>query len=1006
MRNLSLLISFLALFNVVVAQSPHGDLKGKDCGSCHNPQNWIVDTKKLDFDHSTTKFPLKGQHSSVDCQTCHTTLKFEGTPVTCSSCHTSVHGNTLSNDCQSCHTPENWLVKEILPLHERSRFPLFGAHQTADCGMCHQNYEVRQFEPVQTDCYSCHAKDYFATAVPNHPNGKFSTDCTMCHDVKAVNWRSSNINHEFFPLTGGHSRPSCYDCHNQTSFAGLSRECYSCHQPNFEAAKNPDHVLGNFSKQCQTCHNINAWVPAQFDHNLTTFPLTGKHTSVQCSSCHTQGYTGTPKACVSCHQTDYNGTTNPNHLSASFPTTCESCHSTSGWQPAQFDHDGPFFPIYSGQHRGEWNACSDCHTNPASFADFTCTSCHEHNQNDMNSEHQGIQGYRWESSACYACHPSGDANGAFNHQLSPFPLTGAHVTTDCALCHTTGYANTPNDCYTCHQQGFNLTNKLNHTLAGFSQNCTQCHNTTAWATTTFNHTTSSGFPLQNSHAGKTCIDCHQTSYTTTTNECSSCHMPDYQGSTNPNHVAGNYPQLCSSCHTDVGWAPATFDHTIVNFPITGRHTTAACADCHTTGFTNTPNQCSGCHLDDYQTAQNPNHIGAQFPQTCETCHTSSGWAPATFEHDIQYFPINSGKHRNEWNNDCRTCHNVPTNYSAFTCIDCHEHDQISMNQEHQGVQGYIYASTECFACHPDGTSNGAFNHTTSQFPLTGNHLTLTCNQCHATGYPNTPNDCYSCHQTGYNLTNRVNHTLAGFSQNCTECHNTSGWVSTTFNHSTTTGFPLTNAHSTPVCSACHQTTYTGTVSECSSCHIDDYNAATNPNHVAPHFPTVCNECHTNSAWVPSTFNHDVQYFPIYSGKHRNEWDNNCLSCHTVPGNFASFSCIDCHEHNQTSMNQEHQGVANYSWNSQRCFECHPDGEDAISLKQDHSFYPISGKHTSVTCNECHSAEGGKPQCVQCHQEELTTAHKLEASNTRCWECHNTISFNFDGVTPKKLERID
>lgn len=1006
MRNLSLLISFLALFNVVVAQSPHGDLKGKDCGNCHNPQNWIVDTKKLDFDHSTTKFSLKGQHSTVDCKTCHTTLKFEGTPVTCSSCHTSVHGNTLSNDCQSCHTPENWLVKEILPLHERSRFPLFGSHQTADCGMCHQNYEVRRFEPVQTDCYSCHAKDYFATAVPNHPNGKFSTDCTLCHDVKAVNWRSSNINHEFFPLTGGHSRPSCFDCHNQGTFTGLSRECYSCHQPNFEATKNPDHVLGNFSKLCQVCHNINAWVPAQFDHNLTTFPLTGRHTTTPCASCHTSGYAGTPKACVSCHQTNYNATTNPNHIAASIPTTCESCHTTSGWQPAQFDHDGPYFPIYSGKHRGKWDACSDCHKNPASFAEFSCTTCHEHNQNDMNSEHQGIQGYRWESSACYACHPSGDANGAFNHQISPFPLTGAHVTTDCALCHTTGYANTPNDCYSCHQQGFNLTTKLNHTLAGFSQNCTQCHNTTAWATTTFNHTTSAGFPLQNSHAGKTCVDCHQTSYTTTSNECSSCHMPDYQGSTNPNHVAGNYPQVCSSCHTDVGWAPATFDHTIVNFPITGRHTTVACAECHTTGFTNTPNQCSGCHLDDYQTAQNPNHIGAQFPQTCATCHTSSGWAPATFEHDIEYFPIYSGKHRNEWNSDCRSCHNVPTNYAAFTCIDCHEHDQTSMNQQHQGVQGYIYASAECFACHPDGTANGAFNHTTSQFPLTGNHLTLTCNQCHATGYPNTPNDCYSCHQTGYNLTNKLNHTLAGFSQNCTECHNTSGWVSTTFNHSTTTGFPLTNAHSTPVCSACHETTYTGTVSECSSCHIDDYNAATNPNHLAPHFPTICSDCHTNSAWAPSTFNHDAQHFPIYSGEHRNEWNNNCLTCHTVPGNFASFSCIDCHEHNQTSMNQEHQGVANYSWNSQRCFECHPDGESGPTLKQDHSFYPISGKHTSVTCNDCHSAEGGKPQCIGCHQEELTSAHKLEASNTRCWECHNTFSFNLDGVTPKKLERID
>ncbi|MBK7267259.1 MAG: hypothetical protein IPI12_13205 [Ignavibacteriales bacterium] len=99
MRYLSLLISFLALFNVVVAQSPHGDLKGKDCGTCHNPQNWIVDTKKLDFDHSITNFPLKGQHSSVDCQTCHTTPKFEVLLLIAQVVILRFTGTPLSNDC-------------------------------------------------------------------------------------------------------------------------------------------------------------------------------------------------------------------------------------------------------------------------------------------------------------------------------------------------------------------------------------------------------------------------------------------------------------------------------------------------------------------------------------------------------------------------------------------------------------------------------------------------------------------------------------------------------------------------------------------------------------------------------------------------------------------------------------------------------------------------------------------------------------------------------------------
>ncbi len=863
MRILSLLSCLIFLAVAGYSQSPHGDLKGVDCSSCHNPENWAIDTKAMNYDHSKTGFPLIGRHKNADCKSCHTTLRFDGTPENCVSCHTSVHANTISTDCQTCHTPNNWLVKDVLPLHEKSRFPLFGSHQTADCGQCHKNYEVRQFEPLQTDCYSCHSKEYYATSVPNHPMNKFSKDCSTCHDTRAVNWKSQNVDHSFFPLTGGHSKPGCFDCHSSASFAGLSQDCYSCHRPDYEA------------------------------------------------------------------------TQNPNHTAAQFPNTCGNCHTTAGWTPAQFDHDGPYFPIYSGKHRNQWNACSDCHTSPSNYQVFSCTTCHEHNQTDMNQEHQGIQGYRWESSACFSCHPDGNAEGAFNHSTSQFPLTGSHLTAECSGCHTSGYTTRPPlDCYSCHRSGYEQTTKLNHSLANFSQDCEECHNATAWGTTSFNHSIYAGFTLRNRHAQINCNSCHETRYS------------------------------------------------------------------------GTSGQCSSCHLTDYQTAQNPDHIGAHFPQTCLDCHTDAGWTPATFDHDGQYFPINSGAHRNEWNNDCRTCHEVSSNYAVFTCTSCHEHNRTDMDQEHQGVQGYLYASTECFACHPNGTSDGAFNHTTSGFPLTGNHVTLNCSQCHTSGYTNTSSECISCHQTGFNLTNRLNHTLAGFSQNCTECHNTSGWVNTTYNHTSSTGFPLTGGHSNRTCVTCHATQYTGTSQVCQNCHMDDYNAATNPNHTAPNFPKVCDDCHTTAAWRPSTFNHDQQYFPIYSGKHRNEWNNNCLSCHTVPGNFATFSCIDCHEHNQTSMNQEHQGVANYQWNSQRCFDCHPDGDDRPAMKNDHGAYPISGKHASVTCNECHTTGTAQPQCVTCHQEEFTMAHKLQRSNTNCWECHTTFSFDTDGIVPRRLERID
>jgi hypothetical protein len=52
-------------------------------------------------------------------------------------------------------------------------------------------------------------------------------------------------------------------------------------------------------------------------------------------------------------------------------------------------------------------ACNQCHTNPSSYASFTCTICHT--QATTNSHHTGVSGYTWSSPACYQCHPNGRA---------------------------------------------------------------------------------------------------------------------------------------------------------------------------------------------------------------------------------------------------------------------------------------------------------------------------------------------------------------------------------------------------------------------------------------------------------------------------------------------------------------------------------------------------------------------------------------------------------------------
>ena len=133
--------------------------------------------------------------------------------------------------------------------------------------------------------------------------------------------------------------------------------------------------------------------------------MTGAHRTLDCQSCHSGGvYRGTPRDCYSCHRSSYEATTNPNHASAGFPTNCDSCHSTTRWEGATFDHE-LFFPIKSGKHSNL--DCAECHVVPSNFQVFECIECHEHRKGEMDDEHKKVSGYVWESGACYRCHPTG-----------------------------------------------------------------------------------------------------------------------------------------------------------------------------------------------------------------------------------------------------------------------------------------------------------------------------------------------------------------------------------------------------------------------------------------------------------------------------------------------------------------------------------------------------------------------------------------------------------------------
>jgi hypothetical protein len=188
---------------------------------------------------------------------------------------------------------------------------------------------------------------------------------------------------------------------------------FSSCERDYNGTEDPNHRENQLDHDCSICHNVAAWEPADFNHGDTDFPLTGSHINVDCRDCHANGqFNDTPTDCYFCHEDDYNDADDPNHGNAGFPHDCASCHSTTNWADVNFNHDQQYFPIYRGNHRGEWNTCADCHTNPEDYSVFTCIDCHEHRRSEMDDKHDEVRNYQYSSAACFECHPDGQGDDA------------------------------------------------------------------------------------------------------------------------------------------------------------------------------------------------------------------------------------------------------------------------------------------------------------------------------------------------------------------------------------------------------------------------------------------------------------------------------------------------------------------------------------------------------------------------------------------------------------------
>lgn len=664
------------------------------CATCHTITKWS-DGK---FDHSTTGFLLTNGHANVPCSSCHLNgnynLAIQPTDCGNSQCHLTtwqqtnnpVHSTSgpsfAAANCSKCHTTVGWDAASFD--HRITGFALTGTHATTPCLQCHVN---NNYSLTTSDCMSCHITDWNKTQtaggnVPNHVASNFpttTTACASCHTITV--WSDGKFDHSTtgFPLTNSHQLApagkvaTCTQCHIGGNYALNIQptDCGNsgCHLTTWQTTNNPVHSTAGApfaATNCSTCHNTISWGTATFDHSTTGWALTGVHATTPCTSCHINNnytFTTANTDCYGCHQDKYNGTATlggavPNHVAAGFPTSqCATCHTTTNWT-STWSHNSTGFPLQN-LHQfapvGKIAACTDCHV-----------------------------------------------SNNYSLQIAP------------AACGTAG----------CHLATWQQTNNPTHSTAGPAfavANCSTCHTTAGWGTANFDHSTT-GWPLSGTHVTTPCASCHlNNNYTLTSanTDCYGCHQSTWLstqtlGGGVPNHVAAGFPTaLCSTCHNTTAWNPGAFDHSTTGWALTGAHQMppaagskiTACADCHVSNnysLTSANTVCYGCHQAAWLSTQTlggsvPNHIAAGYPTTCDTCHTTTTWLGATFNHT--YFPI---PHHGSV---CNDCHQISTDYSSFTCINCHTttaHQQTQTNNIHNGIGGYSYGPTTCYNCHKNG----------------------------------------------------------------------------------------------------------------------------------------------------------------------------------------------------------------------------------------------------------------------------------------------------------------
>ncbi len=364
---------------------------------------------------------------------------------------------------------------------------------------------------------------------------------------------------------------------------------------------------------------------------------------------------------------------------------------------------------------------------------------------------------------------------------------------------------------------------------------------------------------------------------------------------------------------------------------------------------------------------------------------------------------------------CNSCHvHFEKSNQTPLCLDCHEKINSDL-QVKSGFHGRISKTLikDCKNCHTDhqgrefdtrGFDQDNFDHNLTNFKLEGKHARLECLNCHKdsnvisetsrssstlpASIRNLPVDkafrfkafkCVSCH---------VDFHKDSLGDKCENCHNSSSWKSSQFDHDKT-DFSLTGEHENITCESCHiNNQFKKTETQCKSCHLAK----------EPHlgiFGKKCGDCHTSQQWKNDDYNHFKETGYKLIGHH---FQNNgkklaCINCHSEKLNPAK-KCLSCHQNEDV-----HQGS-----NGAKCADCHNQKswkKTDFTHSQASTGFALTGAHKTENCDSCHTpgtarkdlqtinAIGLIRSCIDCHQAVDPHFGKLGKD---CSSCHQTKSW--------------